>query len=483
MSRTVPPDLTKRLKEATENPPGPITITIPLKTITPVVGGGVESMTPDTVDHVRVQGIRGQLRWWWRALHPYKEPKDLFEHETRIWGGVGKSDIKDGNSKNKKTVDATKSLVALEAKIDTDPSHKETPFVDLVSNKSKTIKSTEEYDAESYTLFPLRLGDDKPDKSDKPTSTGLEFSLKVTLSEKTTETDKKDIFAALSLWCLFASIGARGNRGFGRIALKGDIKYSACADTNQIAESFLNILSDDNGSNEPALKAFKKFRSLVLSLFTQEQNTKEPFGGFSSFQIALKRVLNKPSHEFKPLVELIKKYKSFRQMRGDDQELNKFGKTMWPEPDMARNHGKGVFRPKLTPNPSFVDGAPRAAFGLPIALKFKPGSPQESCFDGTFQLSKSQRFTSPLRFGTTYIKGQLFKFAIDTGERPEDCIFIPDQEEKLETISVDWKSQDGKHDIKDRLKKSKGDAVHAFFNFLTEESGWTLIGPGGSHDV
>jgi CRISPR-associated protein Cmr1 len=63
-------------------------VTIGLECITPVIGGGVRAREPDTVDIVRVPGIRGQLRFWWRTLGSEPDPATLFANEMRVWGGV-----------------------------------------------------------------------------------------------------------------------------------------------------------------------------------------------------------------------------------------------------------------------------------------------------------------------------------------------------------------------------------------------------------
>jgi CRISPR-associated protein Cmr1 len=65
-----------------------VDITLHLECITPVFGGGVRSREPDMVDVVRVPGIRGQLRFWWRAVGNESTVEELFKNETAVWGGV-----------------------------------------------------------------------------------------------------------------------------------------------------------------------------------------------------------------------------------------------------------------------------------------------------------------------------------------------------------------------------------------------------------
>ena len=61
-------------------------VVLTLRTITPVVGGGVQAGDPDTVDIVRVPSIRGHLRAFWRALGEEPDPVQLRERERDLLG-------------------------------------------------------------------------------------------------------------------------------------------------------------------------------------------------------------------------------------------------------------------------------------------------------------------------------------------------------------------------------------------------------------
>jgi CRISPR-associated protein Cmr1 len=54
------------------------------------MGGGAKARTLDDHDPVRAPGIRGQLRFWWRALHArqFPEQKKLLEAEAALWGAA-----------------------------------------------------------------------------------------------------------------------------------------------------------------------------------------------------------------------------------------------------------------------------------------------------------------------------------------------------------------------------------------------------------
>lgn len=68
-------------------------LTIRLKVITPLFGGGYEPREVDPVRIIRPATVRGHLRFWWRALYggQYSSSEELFQAESALWrGGNGK---------------------------------------------------------------------------------------------------------------------------------------------------------------------------------------------------------------------------------------------------------------------------------------------------------------------------------------------------------------------------------------------------------
>jgi CRISPR-associated protein Cmr1 len=66
----------------------------------PIVGGGHQTRAIDDVEIIRAASVRGQLRFWWRALHAsqYPSAKKLYERESALWGcdatdGRGRSEV------------------------------------------------------------------------------------------------------------------------------------------------------------------------------------------------------------------------------------------------------------------------------------------------------------------------------------------------------------------------------------------------------
>lgn len=63
-------------------------ITFQCETVTPLILGAA---TKGSVE-LRPPAIKAALRFWWRAMHAHLTLKELKEHETKIFGGVGEND-------------------------------------------------------------------------------------------------------------------------------------------------------------------------------------------------------------------------------------------------------------------------------------------------------------------------------------------------------------------------------------------------------
>lgn len=61
-------------------------IKLSLETVTPILGGATTTRSVDTEDVIRAPSIRGQLRFWWRALYGHESvtSTQLSEREARI---------------------------------------------------------------------------------------------------------------------------------------------------------------------------------------------------------------------------------------------------------------------------------------------------------------------------------------------------------------------------------------------------------------
>ena len=72
-----------------------VTQTRSYRLITPLFGGGVESKESDPIKCVTEKGIRGQLRFWWRACKgasTFQNERDILrdlkQREDALWGNA-----------------------------------------------------------------------------------------------------------------------------------------------------------------------------------------------------------------------------------------------------------------------------------------------------------------------------------------------------------------------------------------------------------
>src|SRR5690606_23507376 len=64
------------------------TVSVHIESITPIYGGGAVARKVDGATPIRVPGIRGQLRFFWRALFAPGERERLAKRERELFGGV-----------------------------------------------------------------------------------------------------------------------------------------------------------------------------------------------------------------------------------------------------------------------------------------------------------------------------------------------------------------------------------------------------------
>lgn len=83
-------------------------ITLRLRTITPMFGGGYAPREVDPLCIIRPAAIRGHLRFWWRATAgaQYTTPKALFRAEEALWGSAA-SDKEPTSGPGKVSVEVT----------------------------------------------------------------------------------------------------------------------------------------------------------------------------------------------------------------------------------------------------------------------------------------------------------------------------------------------------------------------------------------
>lgn len=342
-----------------------VTQTRSYELITPLFGGGSEPGKADSDMVIRGSGIRGQLRFWWRACRGGGFNGDLGamkKAEDRLWGARSKPG------------EPRPSKVQVCVKV-TEVGNRLQPF----EIKPRGVKS---YRAESvrgsgippYAVFPLQPKEEDVRRygiktTIHPVLDNVKFDLVITFPER----ERAEVEAALWAWETFGGVGGRTRRGFGAIRL---------------------VAVDGKPVESP------KARDIEVTI--REDLRKHVIDGrwpdgvpHLSKHI---RMVVSPNHSDakKAWQHLVNELSRFRQQRNLNSDGSKRGRSRWPEPDEIRRL-TGFRSLKHARELSTVRKFPRAAFGLPIMFHFKDereGDPPTTMLEGGTE--GYQRLASPL---------------------------------------------------------------------------------------
>lgn len=216
--------------------------------VTPMYGGGVEAGKVDKDMPIRASSIRGQLRFWWRiACGPFKSPKEMFDKETEIWGGIGAEGAKASQVDIRVSCSPINSgQLTASDKISTDKKNKwGVNYVLGAGDPANCLDSG--YEFKIYIHY-----------SSYPSST---------ISE---EVLKENVTKALRWWATFGGVGAKTRRGFGAIEVQGvESILSTDFSEKQTSKGCLLMLA-----NEPYFNAKDAWQLATLRLqeFRQGKN-------------------------------------------------------------------------------------------------------------------------------------------------------------------------------------------------------------------
>ncbi|MDW8105620.1 MAG: type III-B CRISPR module RAMP protein Cmr1 [Armatimonadota bacterium] len=182
-------------------------ITLHLRLITPLFGGGYEPREVDPVCIIRPATIRGHLRFWWRALYggQYTSSQQLFYAEAAIWGAAATEDrpsvgkvglrIQDVKwNKQVKTVNDFRPRGGSPARVG--------PQAQYLLYTFQEVKKEQTPAAEGYD--------------------GVEFTLQVTISKGLSAEHRQQVENTLKAWIAFGGLGARTRRGCGALTVTQD---------------------------------------------------------------------------------------------------------------------------------------------------------------------------------------------------------------------------------------------------------------------
>lgn len=455
-------------------------IVLKLRTITPVIGGGVKPWEPDPLDAVRVPSIRGHLRWWWRAMGSCsRDAAQLFEEETRLWGGVTEDD-------------AIRSRVIIQALgvefEDIKPAGYH-PYQTPPGRRPR-LRTPPDWDVDSalgYALFPLQCTDEarRAHLRDKPgvrmatrnVIWGARFNLDIRVLTDVSEPLLDRFIHALWLWTSLGGIGARTRRGFGALAVSGHTVTGSASIEAKFNELF-------------AINEWTDFCERVRLTLTASK-VRRPITFIESAPCQMK-----PAVAHGHLVSTLHRFRQGTDIGRTPGNLHA-GRSNWPEANTLRVK-RGATGYEHQPDPAShacvnqrSQGVPRAGFGLPLEMKFHPdhhGDQQAnaSIYPDKVQISVAvgryethqpsdaapfRRFASPLLLRPVEIGGKVYPaiVALD-GERVETVRLA--WERRLSAApGIPVKTREGAKPpvIETYLRAANGDAIEAFRAwFLTQ---------------
>lgn len=487
-------------------------VCVELECVTPVVGGGVEAYVPDSVDFVRVPGIRGRLRQFWRALEP--EPisaGELFEKESALWGGVSGEEQGGRRSRVEITV-----KVLPESRVREYPAGWHEPRRNGGVSALPTWLSRDL----GYALFPLQRsrkeleaeGNTMPRVPTKMVREGLRFELRLRLAwpdklpdsrsggerlvqRETLAAESRRLLGALLCWIYLGGLGGRTTRGFGALM----VCRSSVEDLDPpCRDEWQELLRGPKGANDVG-------NWLTASLTFAGLGTAGEGGRFGWATLHDVEYCAGPPQATAQAAHgmMVKALQAFRQGAGvgrnPGRERNRPGRSRWPEADVMKRSWKRLNRTQERwehpPASSTVeDCAPRAAFGLPIVLSFKdrydsranailnPGDKGARRWASPVLLrpmrcAKGQKVQwVPLIVVLTRRPGRTRKDPGGHGEQPHVELSFTDRKplgsSDLPRVPIRG-SSGAQPPIADYLKRCRGDAVDAFLSWLSEEHRFT----------
>ncbi|SJL83234.1 type III-B CRISPR module RAMP protein Cmr1 [Vibrio palustris] len=349
------------LQEALKTTPTKTWQTYNCTLVTPMYGGGVKAGEVDKDMPIRASSIRGQLRFWWRiACGPFNSPKEMFDRETAIWGGIGD----DGATVSQveirvSNVDCKGEVAAFEY----ERHHKD-------RNKFKSVPKPHPELGHAYALFSAqgKLSKDKTAIEELPhkiAKTGLFFELQLNFKTHTEgaliSEQINEVKESIRWWSSFGGVGSRTRRGLGAVKVTGD-----------------GIIPVTRGEVEE--------KGGVLELVTRNGKPETDAHAVVCWRYGCDKL------------------RDFRQAKNVGRNPPKpdskspAGQSRWPEANSVRNLAESHSK-KHSPSDPKTNFFPRASFGLPIIFHFQQDSgPGREPDDHTLKVADKdkERMASPL---------------------------------------------------------------------------------------
>jgi len=290
-----------------------------IEVVTWMLGGGASTKVTDEDMPIRASAIRGQLRFWWRAIQAptSPDPKEavtkLRENENKLWGSTG------GASK-----------VAI--------------FVEKLNKPQELVYNDKDDALPQYVLFPLRETKEskKESKTQKYKKVKLVRGLNFNLVVQCPKDDLRQVINTVRLWILFGGLGSRTRRGMGSLFVQDNsADFPRLVDKHSIVSFLQSVV--------PSCDIEPSWPSLIgAQLFLEEDNIRTTD-------------LDALNDEWR---YFIGHYRDFRQFRIDKYtgQPRRYGISAWPEPKTLCSLCNG--------SQTYVTSYPRGSFGLPIIFHF-----------------------------------------------------------------------------------------------------------------
>src|SRR5579884_3163909 len=334
-----PPRRTATGKETCE-------ISVRLKVVTPILGGGPRLRDVDRVDVIRVPTVRGHLRFWWRALygHEYGRAEELYEAESALWGRPAEEH--GGRSEVEVTI----------------PSCSQHHDQDIDDSNPLNQRA-------SYALWPARVqGAQNTGHLPRRRPGAVTFTLRI-VGPKSSERILQNTIRA---WILFGGYGSRTRRGLGSLTVEGGPRE-------------LRFWLPDVDAYDDADKIHAQIKSRFgFCPFAQrparsrKYDTTPVLAGASLFMHLPEEIGTDAASAWQTSLTWLNQFRQMRRPAGR-VEPNRPSVSLWPEPDKIRRALTAtLLRPgdnwAHTPVHNGTPAWPRGGFGLPIVGKFQDRS-------------------------------------------------------------------------------------------------------------
>ena len=356
---------------------GRVTIERVVHMLTPMFGGGVHvdelarQVKPhDPVTPLRSASVRGQLRFWWRAVHGcrYAELKEMRSREAELWGSTGSP--------------ASVHLRIADSGIGVPRPYE--VFEARQNAKKWNPRALQGKEDLAYGAFPLKSKAGHHERLQQGVLHQYSPRKSARLVLEMPQAEEHEVRDAVDAWLAFGGIGGRTRRGFGAVW-----DGSALDPVGMIVR-----LCGDAGEpcRGPSL--------LGAHVALQEKTHASAIDALQSGLASLR---------------------SFRQRAplARNKGKSKPGRSRWPEADQVRRI-TGRHASEHKPTEGGVEGFPRAAFGLPIIFQFMTkGDPA----DATLKPMGRDRLASPILL-RPFVAGSGKGDSVPPGERTFGCMAL-----------------------------------------------------------